>query len=173
MSEIDVARDLELAVAGDEDFAEEKLAAVNAAWQEQADSPHRELTGQEEESTPEPVPVIHPGWCDPGLCTAPEFRPTEYAPGSHGEHRSARLAEIYPAEQEVYLSQAIAPWLCTTHLIVGPHHMRLDSASPLLRAILIHVEAFRRDYPSLLQYLIAKPDAEADAAAKTGREVQL
>lgn len=48
MSEIDEARDLELAVAGDEDFAEEKLDAVNAAWREQADTPYRELTGHEE-----------------------------------------------------------------------------------------------------------------------------
>jgi curved DNA-binding protein CbpA len=52
LSEIDGLRDVELMVTGEEDFAEEKLAAVNAAWREQADLPYRELTGIEQAGEP-------------------------------------------------------------------------------------------------------------------------
>lgn len=61
--------------------------------------------------------VEHPEWCDRENCTAPEFRPTEYAPQAQGKHVSAKLRLSGAGTKlEVWLSQAVAPWDCDTYL---------------------------------------------------------
>lgn len=96
-------------------------------------------------------PITHPAWCDRELCTAPEVYPT-MASTHYGAHRSATLAEVgYPAK-EVYLSELVAPWKCTTHLCVaGKKSIPLEWNSPLVWAILAHVQEEARAYPSLYQ----------------------
>jgi hypothetical protein len=67
--------------------------------------------------------VVHPSWCDPGVCTAPEFRPTyeEYREGRNdrGEHRSSVLAVPGygpDSDLQVSVSEAVAPWGTGTFL---------------------------------------------------------
>lgn len=70
--------------------------------------------------------VEHPSWCDREKCTAPEYLPTneEYKEKdalARGEHRSP--VSVLPAygygegrELQVFISQAVAPWVCSTYL---------------------------------------------------------
>lgn len=80
-------------------------------------------------------PTVHPNWCDSTCCTAsaeqPTGNPTNYAPGTDGEHLTApeRLDwsgvdgllrdQLLRRPVEAWLSQPVAPWVGTTWLHIG------------------------------------------------------
>lgn len=89
----------------------------------------------------ERIKTTHPGWCDPTLCTAPEFQMThdEYADRSstrthYAQHVSkpVQLAEQAPSVFSwqipqgllgggawAWLTRSCAPWKCETYLRIG------------------------------------------------------
>ena len=92
--------------------------------------------------------LIHPDWCDPTLCTADPAatRLVGYRAGAGGEHRSTPIpldlrAALWPPTQNAtaYLTEAVAPWKCSTFLRVraGDTELSLpvDYAEPVLTAL--------------------------------------
>lgn len=87
----------------------------------------------------ERIKTIHPGWCDPTLCTAPAYQETdeEYAardrasarahcstPVQLHEHASIMFDWRVPEALTIgggwaWLTAAIAPWKCSTYLRIG------------------------------------------------------
>src|SRR5262245_2516620 len=70
--------------------------------------------------------ATHPAWCDHARCTAdPVSQADGYRAGAGGEHRSAPVpldltcAMLLPGRAgEAWLTQAVAPWPCSTYLRV-------------------------------------------------------
>jgi hypothetical protein len=68
--------------------------------------------------------IRHPAWCHHTRCTAnPASQANGYRAGAGGEHRSAPipldLTTALPLSTpagEVYLTEAVAPWQCSTYL---------------------------------------------------------
>ncbi|GLL06907.1 hypothetical protein GCM10017581_086570 [Dactylosporangium matsuzakiense] len=90
----------------------------------------------------------HPAWCDRSQCTAdPASQADGYNSRTGGQHRSADLplnlrAGMWPIPPHavVYLSEAVAPWRCSTYLRIVVDRdtelsMPVDSAAPLLAAL--------------------------------------
>jgi hypothetical protein len=107
---------------------------------------------QESSTRPDTGPDLHhPAWCDPKRCTgnpAATTRDGYQAAGAvgAGEHRSAPVpldlaaAWLLPERSgSAYLSQAVAPWICSTYLRVqvGKAAVALptDAARPVLAVL--------------------------------------
>jgi hypothetical protein len=93
--------------------------------------------------------ATHPAWCDRSRCTAdPASQAAGYRPGAGGEHRSAPVpldltcAMWLPGRHgEAWLTQAVAPWLCSTYLRVRVADVELsmpvEYAAPQVSALLM------------------------------------
>jgi hypothetical protein len=91
--------------------------------------------------------VRHPAWCDHSHCTAdPASQANGYRAGLGGQHRSASVrldltcAMWLPAQAgEAYLTQAVAPWTCSTYLHVRAGDaevaISVSDAAPVLAAL--------------------------------------
>lgn len=112
----------------------------------------------------EPKPVVHPSWCDPDHCAAPDVVPTENIPGRY--HRSAPVTlsrlglhgVVADSEVTAGLFQAVAPWgteVGAEILVNGQPvvHTRLEIAAALVAALADAlrpaVAEFHASYPSL------------------------
>jgi hypothetical protein len=96
------------------------------------------------ETTPDQA---HPAWCDRTRCTAdPASQANGYRPSIGGQHRSAPLrldlASAFPLPKptgEAYLTEAVAPWPCSTYLRirVGDAEVSIpaEQAAPVLSAL--------------------------------------
>ncbi|MEV6926734.1 hypothetical protein AB0M46_19825 [Dactylosporangium sp. NPDC051485] len=97
------------------------------------------------ETTPDQA---HPAWCDHTRCTAdPATQASGYRSGIGGEHRSADLplnlrAGMWPIPPRAvaFLTEAVAPWRCSTYLRITVEgdtelSMPVDNAAPLLAAL--------------------------------------
>jgi hypothetical protein len=95
--------------------------------------------------TPAADTAEHPTWCDRSRCTAdPSTQANGYRSGVGGEHRSADVRlnlragnwPIPPAAV-AWLSEAVAPWRCSTYLRITVDgdtelSMPVESAAPIL-----------------------------------------
>ena len=93
--------------------------------------------------------TTHPAWCDRARCTAdPASQAAGYRPGVGGGHRSAPVpldrtcAFPVPARAgEAWLTQAVAPWPCSTYLLVRIADVELSMpvvyAAPRVSALLM------------------------------------
>ncbi|WP_432839019.1 hypothetical protein [Dactylosporangium sp. CA-092794] len=90
----------------------------------------------------------HPAWCDRTRCTAdPASQANGYRSGVGGQHRSADLplnlrAGMWPIPPHAvaFLSEAVAPWRCSTYLRITVDSdtelsMPVDNAAALLAAL--------------------------------------
>ncbi|MBL7261345.1 hypothetical protein [Paractinoplanes lichenicola] len=90
----------------------------------------------------------HPVWCDQSLCTVdPASQADGYRSGVGGEHRSAAAPlDVRPCEWpvpdqiEVFLTQAVAPWRCSTIMrIVADGEdvvsLPVESAGPIIATL--------------------------------------
>jgi hypothetical protein len=96
------------------------------------------------ESTPDQA---HPAWCDRSRCTAdPSTQANGFRFGG-GQHRSDDLplnlrACMWPVPPHAvaFLSEAVAPWRCSTYLRITVDRdtelaMPVESAAPILAAL--------------------------------------
>ncbi|HZN20770.1 MAG TPA: hypothetical protein VFB84_21690 [Micromonosporaceae bacterium] len=90
----------------------------------------------------------HPAWCDHSRCTADlASQANGYDSRTGGQHRSADLplklrAGMWPIPPHAvaFLSEAVAPWRCSTYLRIVVDRdtelaMRVENAAPLLAAL--------------------------------------
>ncbi len=99
--------------------------------------------------TETPCGATHPAWCDRTRCTAnPARQANGHRPGEGGQHRSAPVrldltcAFPLPANAgEAYLTEAIAPWPCSTYLHIRTGEdevfMPVEYAAPVLSALMM------------------------------------
>lgn len=111
------------------------------------------MTGTHEHTEPQPQPTPtrranrHPARCDRSRCTAdPASQANGYRPGVGGEHRSAPVpldltcAMWLPSRAgEAWLTEAVAPWPCSTYLRIrvgdAEMAMAVEGARPVLSAL--------------------------------------
>jgi len=90
----------------------------------------------------------HPAWCDRTRCTAdPASQVEGYRSGVGGQHCSADLALNLraglwpiPPSAVVWMTEAVAPWRCSTYLRIelaggAEISMPVESAAPVLAAL--------------------------------------
>jgi hypothetical protein len=87
----------------------------------------------------------HPAWCDRALCTANAASQAEgYRSEVGGQHRSADVPldirpRVWPVPDRIvaFLSEAVAPWRCSTYLRIAADGDEVvsepvESAAPVL-----------------------------------------
>jgi hypothetical protein len=93
--------------------------------------------------------ATHPAWCDRSRCTAdPASQAAGYRADVGGEHRSTPVpldltCAIWLPDRagEAWLTQAVAPWPCSTYLRVrvadAELSMPVDNAAPVISTLLM------------------------------------
>ena len=123
------------------------------------------VKSQESFTTTETTPdQRHPAWCDPSRCTAnPASQADGYRSGVGGEHRSADVPldvrmRLWPVPDHIgaFLSEAVAPWRCSTYLRILADGdevvaMPVESAAPVLAGLSGLVTAAEADWEASLR----------------------